>query len=432
MRLCRLASKAVSASLTLYVVSCLLIARPVGCCSRQISTMQCHANAAAPAAATGATQAALRDRIRGSLWGIFIADALSMPVHWYYSVTDLKRDFGEITDYQAPKARHPSSIMNLSNTGGHGRGGQSSRIIGDVINHGKHEFWGKPGTHYHQGMKAGENTLNALCARIVMRTIAEEGGKYDPSAVLDAYVKFMTTPGSHNDTYAESFHRDFFKNWAAGVPPDRCAEGTEGHNTAQIGGFVMLGPVIMAAVAAAAQAGSSTEAAAAAASKQALTHLKLTHESAKLAAVADRYAQVVAKAALGEPLRPLLEAEARRLRFSPQELSDKMWNDVNIVHSVFGSACYIESSWPSVLYLAWSYSDSFEKAVLSNTNVGGENCHRGSAVGALMGASLGESNIPERFITGLANSEAIKKEIDAFCEAVVPGVEQQAAAAAAT
>lgn len=32
--------------------------------------------------------------------GIFIADALSMPVHWYYSVTDLKRDFGEITDYQ--------------------------------------------------------------------------------------------------------------------------------------------------------------------------------------------------------------------------------------------------------------------------------------------------------------------------------------------
>lgn len=34
--------------------------------------------------------------------------------------------------------------------------------------------------------------------------------------------------------------RDFFKNWAAGVPPKDCAKGTEGHNTAQIGGFVML------------------------------------------------------------------------------------------------------------------------------------------------------------------------------------------------
>jgi ADP-ribosylglycohydrolase len=76
-------------------------------------------------------------------------------------------------------------------------------------------------------------------------------------------------------------------------------------------------------------------------------------------------------------------------------------------------------------------ADSFEKAVLSNTNVGGENCHRGAALGALMGAALGESAIPARFITGLAASEEIKKEIDAFCEAVLPAesaVEQPAAA----
>ena len=31
---------------------------------------------------------------------------------------------------------------------------------------------------------------------------------------LQSYVQFMTTPGSHNDTYAESFHRDFFSNYA--------------------------------------------------------------------------------------------------------------------------------------------------------------------------------------------------------------------------
>jgi len=56
-----------------------------------------------------------------------------MPVHWYYDVSALKRDFGEITDYQAPKAKHPSSIMNLSNTGGHGRGGQQGKIIGKIF-----------------------------------------------------------------------------------------------------------------------------------------------------------------------------------------------------------------------------------------------------------------------------------------------------------
>jgi hypothetical protein len=46
-----------------------------------------------------------------------------------------------------------------------------------VINHGKHKFWGVPGMHYHQGMKAGENTLNALCARVVTRSITSNDGK---------------------------------------------------------------------------------------------------------------------------------------------------------------------------------------------------------------------------------------------------------------
>lgn len=34
----------------------------------------------------------------------------------------------------------------------------------------------------------------------------------------------------------------------AGVPPEKCAKGTEGHNTAQIGGFVMLPPALFSAM----------------------------------------------------------------------------------------------------------------------------------------------------------------------------------------
>jgi hypothetical protein len=77
-------------------------------------------------------------------------------------------------------------------------------------------------------------------------------------------------------------------------------QGTEGHNTAQIGGFVMLPPVIMAAVAAAARASSSNgiDSTAAAAAAQAVEHLRTTHDSNKLAAVAERYAQVMARSVL--------------------------------------------------------------------------------------------------------------------------------------
>ena len=96
------------------------------------------------------------DRVRGALFGTFVADALSMPVHWYYDTRQLAADYGFVTDYLAPQARHAGSIMGKSNTGGHGRGGQSGDIIGRVINHGKRDLWLRPSVHYHVGMRAGE------------------------------------------------------------------------------------------------------------------------------------------------------------------------------------------------------------------------------------------------------------------------------------
>ena len=61
-----------------------------------------------------------------------------------------------------PKDHFPNSIMNLSNTAGAGRGSDKGSVIGDVINHGKKKYWVKGGNHhYHLGLEAGENTLEA-------------------------------------------------------------------------------------------------------------------------------------------------------------------------------------------------------------------------------------------------------------------------------
>ena len=139
-------------------------------------------------------------------------------------------------------------------------------------------------------MHAGENTLNALCARMVTRSIAANGG-YNKDKALADYVSFMTTPGSHNDTYAESFHRDFFANYARGIPPANCARGTEGHNTAAVGGLVMLPPVVLASL----LAGQDTRGAA----RTGLAHLQLTHDSPKLNGYAEIYMTLLADLALG-------------------------------------------------------------------------------------------------------------------------------------
>jgi len=188
------------------------------------------------------------DRVRGALWGLFIGDALAMPSHWYYGgPAQVKRDYGTITTYVAPVSKLPGSIMNLSNTGGAGRGSDSGDVIGDVIMHGKKQFWLRSagGYHYHQGMRAGDNTLEALLNRVIMASITEKA-VYDAADVTQRYISFMTTPGTHNDTYAGTCHRIFFGNFVQGKDPKQCA-GNDGHNVDTMDALVNLVPVILAA-----------------------------------------------------------------------------------------------------------------------------------------------------------------------------------------
>jgi ADP-ribosylglycohydrolase len=77
-------------------------------------------------------------------------------------------------------------------------------------------------------------------------------------------------------------------------------------------------------------------------------------------------------------------------------------------------ACYIDQSFPAVLYFAARYHDDFESALLANTQVGGDNCHRGAVLGSILGASLGVDAIPKRWITGLTAHAELDKEIEAF------------------
>jgi ADP-ribosyl-[dinitrogen reductase] hydrolase len=138
-----------------------------------------------------------RDRVGGALWGMFIGDALSMPVHWIYSPESLRSEYGVVRDYLAPKRSHPSSIMSLHSADRAGRkayGGNAAgprKIVGDVILKGKRHLWEEPKLHYHFGLKAGDNTLNLLVARVLMRSIAASG-RYDADHFLKEYIGFMT------------------------------------------------------------------------------------------------------------------------------------------------------------------------------------------------------------------------------------------------
>lgn len=188
----------------------------------------------------------IMDRKVAALTGLYIADAVAAPVHWMYDLRQLREDYGTITGYVAPKEKFRGSIMNLSNTGGGGRGSDKGSIIGDVINHGKKKYWLRNGDfHYHLGLRAGENTLEAQLARLLTRSMTQHpAAGLSITAFTDDYIQFMRTPGSHNDTYASTAHRMFFANLINGVPPENCADN-DGHNTDAIDALTLCVPVIV-------------------------------------------------------------------------------------------------------------------------------------------------------------------------------------------
>lgn len=357
-------------------------------------------------------------RGRAALQMLFVADALAMPVHWYYNRHDIEKAFpGGIQKLEAAPSYHPSSIMALHSTTAGGRGAQGAvgtrrEVVGDVILKGKRRYWGQQNQHYHQQMRAGENTLNAHCSRVLMRAMIAAGGRYHQDVFLEEYIRFMTSDvPMHPDTYAESYHRAFFANLENGRPKERCGGVT--HDTPSIGGLVTIAPIAIAER----LAGSPLDEVA----KLCRAHLLLTHPDETLAAVCDAYVGLIDGLlfrADHEPAAAFLARTAQTtLGLDLFALAAKARSDSDVVGGRFSTACYISGSWPSVLYLAFKYMDQPRQALLTNANLGGDNAHRGAVLGVLLGLAGGHG--VDDFFDQLVDRQAIDAEISALLKVPV-------------
>jgi ADP-ribosylglycohydrolase len=353
------------------------------------------------------------NRALAALRSLFVADSLAMPVHWFYNPQDILNAFPNgITQLEAAPDHHPSSIMSLHSTAGGGRGTQKAigtrrEIVGEVILKGKRKYWGKPNQHYHQGMQAGENTLNAHCARVVMRAMLATGLHYQKEKFLDDYIAFMTSDVPlHPDTYAESYHRGFFANLESGKPKEQCGAVT--HDTPSIGGLVTIAPIVLCER----LRGTSLNEV----RRLCREHLFLTHPDEELAEVCLTYVDLMNNLLFRKDEESAKDFIARAAQMNPgldlPDLMAKTRSDRDIVGGRFTIACYISGSWPIVLYLAYKYHDHPERALLVNANAGGDNVHRGSVLGVLLGLTTGRT--VDKLFQQLVNREAIDNEIMAL------------------
>lgn len=336
------------------------------------------------------------DRAAGAVMGALIGDALGVGPHWYYDLGEMRRDFGTwITGYTNPKPHR-----------------------------------------YHGALKAGQLSQAGIITTMLLRSVVEKGG-YDEADFCrrldeELFPQIDGRPMSGPGGYTSQSIREA---WRRRVEQKRAWKETGGH----------------------ADTTEAAERALVLAARYAKTPAKvartvslnciLTQADEAMVAMTTAYCCVLALLVAGEPLDPFLSDKLMELvkkgdlpfhavtsgdrqppkpgepdppragKFSspdalltvsymaeaaidPEIKIEPAWK----VSIVYGMPCAIYHQLPAAYYLAARFHEDFEQAVLHALNGGGQNQARSILTGALVGAQVGLSGIPERFLDGLENS----------------------------
>jgi len=330
-----------------------------------------------------------QERAIGAIMGAYIGDALGLGPHWYYNLEEQRQQYGDwIDDYTDPQA-----------------------------------------DRYHGGMKAGQQSQSGLILNMLIDSILTNGNynEVDFCKRLDTEL-FPLLDGTPNVGPGGFTSQSIREAWVLRTQ----------HNKpwGEVAGFTDNTEAAERTLALAVRY--ATEPTKLAESVSSNTRLTQCDETINAMTVA--YAAVLGMLVQGHPLDEDLSGKLMQLvgdhqlpfhamtipgsqpsgagtfaspdalltpssiaRAAHENLIQPAWK----VSIVYGMPCAVYHQFPACYYLAARYSDDFESAVLHAINGGGQNMARAMLTAALVGAQVGINGIPQRFIDGLENSEAL-------------------------
>ncbi|GAM08609.1 ADP-ribosylglycohydrolase [Geobacter sp. OR-1] len=341
----------------------------------------------------------IHDRAAGAIMGAFIGDAMGLGPHWYYDLDELRRDYGDwVTDYTDPK----------------------------------------PG-RYHSGFKAGQLSQAGFILRLTLDSLVSRG-KYDEADFCrrmdeDLLPLLDGTPISGPGGYTSQSIRELWRQrvqqrvpWGRTGGPADDTEAIE--RTLALAVRYALDPGKLAATI--------------------KSNTLLTQNDPAIVSMTVAYGAVLGMLVHGHAMNPQLSGKLMRLVnkgelpfhhitgdnlqpprpgdpdpsnaglfASPDALLTPSYMaaaaidpDIRIepawkVSIVYGMPCAIYHQLPAVYYLAARFHDDFEAGLLHAINGGGQNQARAMLTAALVGAQVGLTGIPQRFIDGLEDSTGL-------------------------
>lgn len=343
----------------------------------------------------------IQNRASGAIMGAFIGDALALGPHWYYSLAELHRDYGEWIDgYTDPK----------------------------------------PG-RYHAGLKAGQPSQAGFILRLMVRSLVECGGydeadfcrrmdeelfplldgtpvsgpgRYTSQSIREAWRRRVLQKlpwgqtGGHADT-TEAIERTLAIAVRYALQPARLASAVAGNAIlTQTDDTVVSMTVAYGAVLSLLVQGHAFDTELSARLMEWVKNGELpfhavTRDNLQPPRPGDpdppRAGRFASPDALLTPSYMAQAAADPEIRIEPA------WK----VSLVYGMPCAIYHQLPAAYYLAARFHNDFESAVLHAVNGGGQNQARAILTGALVGAQTGLSGIPQRFLDGLEEVEDLNK-----------------------
>jgi ADP-ribosyl-[dinitrogen reductase] hydrolase len=313
------------------------------------------------------------DRLRGMVWGQFLGDAAALGSHWIYNLTELEEKFpGGLEGFESP-----------------GRG------------------------HYHWGKATGDLTHYGDAALVLLESLAETDG-FDPVAYGSRFLGKMA-PGTYSG-YIDSATRGTYENFLnfKGSGDFKKTDDYPYQNGAdddQLATASSLAPLLVW----------HQDDPDIACKVERLTRVRQNNDRA--VAYMQIHARLLGELLDGRDFHTAfhrLEEEAARHPQFGAEFSRKFSAAIENKHKSFedavlalGQSCPLISSFPSALVATLKESENFETAILGVLRGGGDNAGRAAMVGAWVGAIVGESGLPKRWISKLNSRERITAALEA-------------------
>lgn len=298
----------------------------------------------------------MNDKARAMVLTSFVADALSLGVHWIYNTNVIDKKWGRVEEYIKPErpTYHPTKDLG--------------------------EF-----THY------GDQTL------VLLKSVAENSG-FDLNLFADQWQEFFK---SYNG-YFDGATKKTLQNFTAGKSP-----ADAGSDSDDLAGAARISPLAFY------YRDDFVEFIAAARAQTALTH-----QNKEVIESAEFFGRVVWQVLRGtsptSAIKQVLAGQFDRVPYTKwvSEGLNSVEDNTRQAMQNLGQMCEIEAAFPCVVHLIAKYENNLKEGLVENAMAGGDSAGRGLIAGMIIGAHLGTEGIPERWISDLKAYRDIVKLMD--------------------